>query len=155
MNNLATKSLLIICIALAFLLFRECESNKECREFEEPEGLITDAEANQLEDNYTAKVEAGNISLNDTREVYFDFDELEDYVKYVKHQSDSLGYTNLGMRVYFGSKQANGTMETTVFFVPTNSETTRAQDAPNERVRSRDIKQLNMGDPGMTDFVYP
>ena len=56
MKNLASKSLLVICIALAVLLFKECEANKNNNcSYEEPTGLITQVEAELKEETFKNK----------------------------------------------------------------------------------------------------
>ncbi len=167
MKNLASKSLFIICLVLALLLFKECQSGKDCSQvYQEPIGLITDTIANQYEEAFKLKesikneiiASTNNPVVEDYREVWFDLDELDNYIKYVRKNADTLGLEDLGMRMYFGAKQdASGIVKNTVFFTPTHSEVTRApQDNPNaSRTNTGDVKSLNMGDPGKVEFQYP
>ncbi|WP_290698576.1 hypothetical protein [Lacinutrix sp.] len=149
MKNLASKSLLIICVALAVLLFKECEANKECQAYDEPTGLIEQSVAEQYHLAYKIEVETGNINVDDNHEVWFKLDELENYIKYVKKNAEDEGLTDLGMRVYLGSLNN----ETNVFFAPTHSEITRTQDDSDLSRKNTSSSALNMGDPGKV--VYP
>jgi len=168
MKTTTSKLLFISSIILALLLFREC-SSKDCSAFEEPKGLISDATANSLEEGYKLKenikneiiLGAGGTVIQDNREVWFELEEIENYIKYVKNSSDSLGYENLGLRVYFGAKEVDGVIKNTAFFVPTYSGNLDGEDEdPTDddltaNPRAPGINSLNMGDPGMTEFVFP
>ena len=162
MKNLTTKSLLLIILILLFFVFKGCNPNQNCNDYEIPQGLITDSIADIYEEAYKLKesqkneiiLGAGYTPIDDYREVWFKLDEVENYIKYVKQNADSLGLENLGLRVYFGAKEdSNGVIKNTAFFVPTHDETTRSpQDSTSARTNTPTIKKLNMGDPGMTEF---
>ena len=153
MKNLTTKSLLIIVLVLSFLLFQEC-NNKACA-FGDPTDLITNAEADALEENYKNKYQnlpeiiASNngVMPQDVRDIWFDLETLQNYLNFVKEESDNLEYENPGIRVYFGAKKTDGKLKNTVFFTPTNRETTRQGDDENNN--SYKIKSLNYGNAGM------
>lgn len=166
MKNLTSKSLLLIILILAFFLFKGCDNNQNCNcDYDIPQGLISDNTANAYEEAYKLKemqkneiiAGAGYPTINDNREVWFKLDEIENYIKYVKENADSLGLENLGLRVYFGAKEdTNGIIKNTAFFVPTHDETTRSpQDSISARINTPGIKKLNMGDPGVTEFETP
>ena len=184
MKNLASKSLLVICIALAVLLFKECEANKNNNcSYEEPTGLITQVEAELKEETFKNKemlknnvllqvlnndldnqdaimqleirkqqLAAANIPVgSENREVWFDLENLENYINYVKTESTELGYENLGIRVYFAAKE-DGNVKTTVFFTPTYREGTRA--AVQDNSNTPGIDRLNYGSSGMPAFEH-
>lgn len=77
-----------------------------------PTGLITKEQANDMEELYkTVGWNAINDSLSssgtpteDTREAWLSLQEMKDYICYFEHKADSLGYQNLGLRIYFGAK---------------------------------------------------
>ncbi|WP_452222750.1 hypothetical protein [Lacinutrix chionoecetis] len=177
MKNIATKSLLIIAIALAILLFQECETNNTCDcNYEDPIGTLTQPEADVKEETFKDKelvknnvllhvlnndldnpdviiqlenlkqqLAASNIPVGaENREVWFDLENLENYINYVKTESLELGYENLGLRVYFAAKETDS-ISTTVFFTPTYKEGTRgAEDNKN----TPGLKRLNYGNSG-------
>ncbi|AUC83146.1 hypothetical protein [Lacinutrix sp. Bg11-31] len=183
MKNLASKSLFIICIALAVLLFKECEANKnsDCN-YEDPTGLITQVEAELKEETFKKKemlknnvllqvlnndldnqdaimqleirkqqLAAANIPVGgENREVWFDLENLENYINYVKTKSTELGYENLGLRVYFAAKE-DGNVKTTVFFAPTYREGVRGAEDDQNTVG---IDRLNFGNSGMPAFEH-
>ena len=165
MKNVTLKSLVILILILLFLAFKGCNPKQNSNNYQIPQGLITDSIANIYEEAYKQKelekneiiLGADHTPIDDYREVWFELEEVENYIKYVKHNADSLGLENLGLRVYFGAKEdGNGTIKNTAFFVPTHDETTRSpQDSTSARTNTPIIKKLNMGDPGMTEFETP
>lgn len=96
---------------------------------EMPTGLITPQTADEMEELYVsnqyavlnkALIAAGD-NQPDSRETWFSIEEMERYIAYVKRASDSLGYKNLGIRIYqAGKKERNGKIYTTVFLTPTH-----------------------------------
>ena len=170
MKNLASKSLLIICVALAVLLFKECEANKNCnQEFEEPNGLITPEKANELEETYKANQftilnEYLNVNgdvAEDNREVWFELDEIKNYINYVEENAKNIESIDesgtLGLRIYFGAKQMalkrdkrDNIIRSTLFFVPTYREGLRAAES-NKNING--INPLNYGSSGDPDDI--
>lgn len=89
---------------------------------------------------------AGNIPVGaENREVWFDLENLENYINYVKTESTALGYENLGLRVYFAAKE-DDKVKTTVFFTPTYRDGIRAAQEDNKNTSG--IKRLNFGNSG-------
>lgn len=98
-----------------------------------PTGTITVLEAKQKEDHYIQKF-YGNINSfmgknhpnydGAMRATWFNLEQLKEYIKYVEEHAAEKGYTNLGLRVYFGAEDKMGQdgyvyPRQTVFFVPT------------------------------------
>jgi len=95
-----------------------------------PTGVITQAQAKVLNDNWTLHRKAAVDSAaqkqgrsQDDRSTWWSLKDIEDYLAYAKNESDSLGYDMDGIRVYLGvyGKNAGQTKKdlTTMFIVPT------------------------------------
>ncbi|WP_111307231.1 hypothetical protein [Confluentibacter sediminis] len=95
-----------------------------------PKGVITVEQAKALNDNWTkyrkqavdsAAKEQGREE--DDRSTYWSLEDIENYLDYAKHYSDSIGYNMTGIRVYLGvyGENAGQTKKnlTTMFMVPT------------------------------------
>lgn len=100
-----------------------------------PKGVITPEEAKALSENWTKHREgAVNAAARkqgrdkDNRSTWWSLSDIEDYIAYSKHVTDSLGYNITGMRVYLGvyGNKAGKTKKdlTTMFVVPTIKEAT-------------------------------
>ncbi len=134
------KKIIYPCIALVamMLTITSCEQNNNhmltpeqiAENWENTPGRISHKEANELEENYIKFLYEGSRdslisstgeTYQDTREVWFDIEELKNYINYVEQYGKDKNYDNLGIRVYLGSKQpqSNGMAQTTVFFYGT------------------------------------
>ena len=131
--------LFIISILIAFIVY-QCEQQKPtinscCDDDAMPLALIDTAQARAkidlyLDNQYEYSTNGLNTdydlpvatdSIFDNREVWFDLDNLKEYICYVEQKSDSLGYDHLGLRVYFGAKiESDGIPRSTAFFWPTH-----------------------------------
>ncbi len=97
-----------------------------------PSNTISLEKATDLENEWVAtRAESiqRNLRYEDTREFNFTFENLEQYLGYVKHLGDSLGIDkeNLGIRIYFGAYPNRGEITenddpgyATVFLIPTH-----------------------------------
>ncbi|WP_370479722.1 hypothetical protein [Tamlana flava] len=118
----------------AVLTYYFCPRNCELPTLEtkivKPKGVISVAEAKSLNDNWTKYRQAAVDSAakkqgrdKDDRSVYWDLKDVEDYLGYAKHYSDSIGYDMTGIRVYLGVYGQNAGQSkkdlTTMFIVPT------------------------------------
>ena len=120
-------NILLLLLSISFLAASCVEPDDEITEM--PQGLITSQAADDMEELYVANqyavlnkalAEAGD-NEPDSRETWFSIEEMERYIAYVKRASDSLGYKNLGIRIYnAGKKERNGKIYTTVFLTPTH-----------------------------------
>lgn len=116
-----------------------------------PDKCISVDDARQLHDNWVATREpvitqsrGGN---QDTREVMWSVEELEEYLDYVKTESKKAGYSKPGIRVYFGAHNENNNDRATVFFAPTK---TSDKGADN----NYDIEAFNFGTGGWPPQQY-
>ncbi|RAJ18092.1 hypothetical protein [Olleya aquimaris] len=160
MKNVTLTTLFIIVLILSFLLFKECEKSADCN-FDPPTDLITNAEANTYEEAYKTKYEnlpeiiaANNgVMPEDVRDVWFDLKVMQDYLNYVKEESEIQGKENPGIRVYFGAKEIDGQLKNTVFFSPTYREAERDPE-PSDNKNNYDIQSYNYGNAGMPPTEY-
>jgi hypothetical protein len=95
-----------------------------------PKGVITTAQAKELNANWTLHRKAAVDSAvqkqgrnQDDRSTWWSLEDVENYLAYAKSQSDSLGYDMTGIRVYLGvyGKNAGQVKKdlSTMFIVPT------------------------------------
>lgn len=95
-----------------------------------PRGVISVKDAKKLSDNWTRYRKPAVDSAagrhgrkQDTRSVYWELEEVEQYLEYAKHYSDSLGYQMDGIRVYlgvYGKNAGSGKRNfSTMFIAPT------------------------------------
>ena len=95
-----------------------------------PSGVISIAEAKALNNNWTEFRQAAVDSAakkqgrnKDNRWASWSLDDIENYITYAKNQSDSLGLSMTGLRVYLGvygkNKGQSKKNLTTMFIVPT------------------------------------
>ncbi|MEL0643696.1 hypothetical protein V6251_04830 [Olleya sp. Ti.3.14] len=176
MKNLTSKSLLIICLVLGFLLFQECQKNNDS--YKEPIGLISLKKAEMYEKNYLENqykfineklnqplvdtIEGvdmqDNKYIKDSRAIRFSLEELENYIKYVKAYTDKeYAKDEISLRVYFGAKNVkfekdkDSVMRSTLFFIPTVKEVTRNTEAPHQNINQ--LNPLNYGSAGDPDSI--
>ncbi|WP_147677485.1 hypothetical protein [Algibacter pacificus] len=149
-----TKIVLPIVTIFLMVSFNACSKIEEYK-YEKPKGLISNKVANIKEELYKAAVYNiikdtlldSKIPVKLNREIWFDIDELENYIHYVRETSKKQGYSNLGLRVYLGAVKEKGKIETTMFFAPTHSEEiTRSAGSRNKN--SSNIECLNYGTAG-------
>ncbi|WP_418604024.1 hypothetical protein [Hwangdonia sp.] len=95
-----------------------------------PKGVITPDQAKTLNNNWTTYRKAAVDSAAskqgrkvDNRSTWWSLDDIENYLAFAKHESDSLGYSMTGIRVYLGVYGENAGQDkkdyTTMFMVPT------------------------------------
>ena len=95
-----------------------------------PKDTISVTEAIKLSNNWAANNETEIDSLLEvegsrkkTRSVWWSLDEINEYLKYAKAESDTLGYEMTGIRVYLGNygkyAQPPRKNRNTMFIVPT------------------------------------
>ncbi|WP_308992006.1 hypothetical protein QLS71_017125 [Mariniflexile litorale] len=117
--------------------------NQETIEIDRPTGVITILEAEKLSANWAHNNDTEIDSLIDVegprkamRSVMWTLKDVEDYLYYAKHQSDSVGYTMTGVRIYLGnygkSSIPSKRNRNTMFIVPTGHEkTSEASNVPS------------------------
>ncbi len=95
-----------------------------------PKGVISVEQATILSDNWTRYRKAAVDSAaqaqgreQDDRSVFWSLEDVQQYLEYAKHYSDSLGYRMTGIQVYLGvyGKEAGPEKSnlTTMFMAPT------------------------------------
>ena len=95
-----------------------------------PKGLVSPGQAKKLNDNWTKFREAAVDSAakkqgrnKDNRSTWWSIEDIENYIKFAKNQTDSLQYNLTGIRVYLGvyGDNAGRTKKnlSTMFLIPT------------------------------------
>ncbi|APY12480.1 hypothetical protein BWZ22_15185 [Seonamhaeicola sp. S2-3] len=136
MKNLRPLIIGIIIGALATYFFcpRQSieEGNNPPKKIVKPKGVISVEAAKILNNNWNKERKQAVDSAarrygreKDNRWVWWPVEDVENYLTYAKHYSDSIGYNMTGLRVYLGvygnikgSKKQN---LTTMFVVPTGN----------------------------------
>ncbi|MDD7887308.1 hypothetical protein [Flavivirga sp. 57AJ16] len=111
------------------LFFQSCEEKPQ--KIEKPEQAIDYEYANRLEEEYKntrGAIINKYLEIEDTREFWFELEKLKEYIAYVEQEAETLGYKNLGIRIYNGAypkdKKYPDPGYSTVFLVPTGHKTT-------------------------------
>ncbi|WP_299557165.1 hypothetical protein [Seonamhaeicola sp.] len=141
MKNLRPLILGIIIGALATYFFcpRQAgdDASTETVKVIKPKGVISVAEATALNDNWTQlrksiidSITESRVGKEDYRWAWWSIKDIEDYIAFSRHQTDSLGYSMNGLRMYLGvygeNTEQNKRGLTTMFIVPTISSTQKA-----------------------------
>jgi len=120
---------------------------------------ITLKEAKTLEQEYVTTRSAvlneslkrrGLIESEDVREVWFDLEDVKEYIAYVEAEAAKKGIKDgLGLRVYLGAypneKQYHNPGKTTVFFMPTQKSTSMVKSGEGEDENMDDVDGFNFG----------
>lgn len=122
-----------------------------------PEKCITVEEARELQNRWVGsrgkEIERGQ-GYQDTREFYFSLEELQDYIKYVKEESEKKGAVNPGIRIYFGAypqgKFNRNKSYSTVFLAPTHEVT----NSPTSIENNYEIDPYNGSSGGIPPKEY-
>ncbi|RMA58877.1 hypothetical protein [Ulvibacter antarcticus] len=87
------------------------------------------------------------IGGDDSREVFWSVDELQEFLDYVKEMSASQGIINPGVRVYFAAHNTDSNNKATVILAPTNGNSSASNNNYN-------IDPLNGGVTGWPPNNY-
>ncbi len=132
-----------------------------------PKGVITQAEAMMLNDNWTkyrkkvvdSAAKAQGADKDDTRSVEWSLKEIEDYLAWAKKEADTFNYKMTGIRVYLGvyGKNAGQAKKdlTTMFIVPIGDPKPEQASSVNLRLGASGtlpIDPLNKGGNGNGDY---
>jgi len=115
-----------------------------------PSKCITVQEAKDLQDNW---VNSRGVSIQntrgeeDSREVVYSVEELEEFLAYVKSESSKKGINNPGVRIYFAAYNDAKSTRATVFLSATDS-----GDANSNN--EYDISPFNRGGGGWPPNIY-
>ncbi len=121
---------------------RPDDMNAMAPEFDKPTGVITILEAEELSNNWEKNNKTEIDSTLDvegskkvTRSVKWTLKNLEDYLHFAKNESDSVGYTMTGVRVYLGNygekAKPSKKNRNTMFIVPTGYKNTSKASSLN------------------------
>lgn len=130
MKKLSYIILGIIIGALATYYYCPRQIDDGVVEIVKPKGVITPDQAKALNNNWTKYRQAAVDSAasrqgreKDDRSTWWSIADVENYIAYSKKQTDSLGYTITGLRMYLGVYGENAGQAkknlTTMFMVPT------------------------------------
>lgn len=117
-----------------------------------PDKCISVEEARKLHDNWVESRE-GVISQSrsnqevDCREVVYTVDELQEFLDYVREESDNQGIKNPGIRIYFAAYKGTNNDRATVFLAPTKG---GESDSENNYT----LDPLNLGNGGWPPQDY-
>lgn len=113
-----------------------------------PSNCIPVSQARQLQDNWVS-TRALDIEraqgTEDTREFLFSVAELQEFLDYIKKESDV--NTPPGVRIYFGAYDTDSTDKATVFLAPTLGTTDGAEN-------NYKLQPLNQGITGFPPKNY-
>ena len=127
-----TKSIQKLAFFLTIIVFsfQSCEKKTKPHKIKAPKQIIDYDYAKKLEVEYKntrGAIIDKYLDIEDTREFWFDLEELKKYIAYVEQEADSLGYKRLGIRIYNGAyPNEKGFPDpgfSTVFLVPTGIKT--------------------------------
>ncbi|GGD11477.1 hypothetical protein [Hyunsoonleella pacifica] len=137
-NFLVKPTLILLALAVSFISCKNNNNvpdNNDNTEQEKPKPTkpprqtISYKYAKTLEEEFVNtryKAIKKVLNVDDTREFWFDLEELKKYIAYVEYEADRLGYENLGIRIYNGAypddKKFPDPGLSTVFLVPTGDE---------------------------------
>lgn len=145
---------------------RNCDVKQETR-IVKPKGLISVEKAKGLNNNWTMYRKAAVDSAakkqgrnQDDRSVYWSLTDINEYLTYAEHYSDSIGYGMTGIRVYLGvyGKNAGQAKKdlTTMFIVPTGKKKHSQANSLSVFLPPSDedipTPPLNAGDGGEGDY---
>ncbi|NAS30064.1 hypothetical protein GTQ40_03695 [Flavobacteriaceae bacterium R38] len=123
MKMINLKKEMLLLLGISFLVLYSCQ--KPIDPIEKPKKTISIKEAKQLQDNYIrtrSVILKDTFGYEDSREVWFSLEELEQYLSYVKQEATKKGYQDLGVRIYFGANDPTEKRKfglSTVFLAPT------------------------------------
>lgn len=87
------------------------------------------------------------LGYEDSREAFYTVAELEEFLNYVKGESEKQGISNPGIRIYFGAYNSDKSNKATVFLAPT-----KGDDKSFEN--NYTIEPLNLGQNGWPPYSY-
>ena len=98
-------------------------SNVVVKGIKAPKGIITPKEAMTLDNAFDVRhalISESILKRPDNRSSWWSLEDIQDYLKFAKNESNELGYTMSGVRVYLGAYPTGKEVGyTTMFMVPT------------------------------------
>ncbi|GAA3629997.1 hypothetical protein [Flavivirga jejuensis] len=120
---------LAVFLIIMTLIFQSCKEKP--KKIDRPEKSIDYKHAILLEAEFIRtreKIINEYLNIEDTREYWFELEKLKEYIAYVEQEAKTLGYQNLGIRIYKGAYPNDPKYPdpglSTVFLVPTGNKTT-------------------------------
>lgn len=127
-----------------------------------PSKCISVQEAKDLQNKWV-NTRAGEIEkaqgYKDTREFWYSLEELQEFLDYVKMESDKQGVKKPGVRIYFGAYPNTNENKSyaTVFLAPTKEKSGLSEaelDASASHENNYDIDPLNIIQGGRPPISY-
>ncbi|MCB4808261.1 hypothetical protein LG651_08355 [Tamlana sp. 62-3] len=155
-----TKSYFLISTTCACAIFfiASCISNTSNIKTDRdkiPSQTISYKEADVLEEEFKktrAEVLNKHLGFVDAREFLFSLDSLKQYIAFFEREAKKQGYTDLGIRIYFGaypeSKNYPDPGRATVFLMPTGNKVKSQGSAVPFTFSSRIVDDNIEGIPG-------
>lgn len=141
-------------IAICYFHYEYGDHAEEAEAVGPPRGVITEAQGKVLDAAFNSRHQLISDSIvrrPDNRSSWYSLRDMKDYLAYAEAQSDALGYTMDGVRIYLGAHPNEGGVVgyTTMFIVPTG----------NKSVSEGNMLNLNLdnhsgdvpGGPGLND----
>lgn len=152
MKNLRLIILGFIIGALATYFFcprQAVEEEAVVAEVVKPKGVITVAQAKELNDNWTKfrkpvldSITQQMVGKDDYRSAWWSLNDVEEYIAYIKQETQNDGETFTGLRVYFGvygeTYSEDKKFLSTVFIVPTGEKKTDKAGMSNFNLQGGD-----------------
>ncbi|WP_452224590.1 hypothetical protein [Lacinutrix chionoecetis] len=125
--------LLGLIIGALIMYFYCCRDTMGAIEITKPNGVITPSEAMTLDRAYNSRhqlISDSIVKRPDNRSSWWSLQDIKNYLDYAEDQSEDLGYTMDGVRVYLGAYPDDGENVgyTTMFMVPTSSQIEELQN---------------------------
>ena len=124
-----------------------------------PAKCVKVTDARKYQDDWKAsrakEIERGQ-GYEDTREFWYSLEELQEYLDYVKEESDKQGVKKPGIRIYFGAyPKTNGKKSfATIFLAPTKEAAAEGIETSGLNENNYDIDPLNHGTGGNPPHNY-
>ncbi len=127
-----------------------------------PSKCITVEEAKALQNKWkeTRAVEIEQAQgYQDTREFWYSLDELQEYLDYVRDQSNAQGINKPGIRIYFGAYAKTPIKKSyaTIFLAPTKEKSAVIEgevEISNSTENNYDIEPMNITQSGYPPINY-
>lgn len=118
-----------------------------------PPKSITVEKARELQDDWKqsrAKEIENGQGYQDTREFWYSLEELQEYLDYVKEESNRQNVKKPGIRIYFASYPKSNEKKSyaTVFLAPTKEASADGSEASGSDDNNYEIDPLNHGHGG-------
>ncbi|SDR67879.1 hypothetical protein [Gramella sp. MAR_2010_147] len=126
---------------------------------QKPKKCISKERARELQGDWknTRAKEIDNAQgYEDTREFWYSLDELQEYLDYVKEESQKQGVKKPGVRIYFGSYPKSNEKKSyaTVFLAPTKEASEEELETASNQQNNYEIDPFNLSTGGEPPINY-